>query len=122
MAPFVPLLQDGGIVQNDARIGEAPKVFRNARPVEGDHDVHRVTGGGNGPVRQAHLEDVVASPDARFIVLMDEYVVPRPGKDSREAVPDRLDALTGFAPYLDGKVQSPCLREVEKWGFTTEEM
>jgi hypothetical protein len=44
---------------------------------------------------------------------MDEYVIPGTGKNLREAVSDRLDALTGFAPYLDGIVQSPCLRELE---------
>jgi hypothetical protein len=55
------------------------------------------------------MKGIVASPDARFIVLMDEYVIAAPGENPREAVAYCLYALAGLAAYLDGIVQKSCL-------------
>jgi hypothetical protein len=48
----------------------------------------------------------MASPDAGFVILMDEHMIACPREDSPEAVADGLNTLTGFAAYFDGVVHS----------------
>ena len=86
------------------------------------HDIDLAPRAGDRPVRDPDLEEVVASPDARFVVLMDEYVVARPGEDPPEAVAYGLYALTGLAAYPDGIVQSPPLASKRRKYTTSNEM
>ena len=47
----------------------------------------------------------MTAPDAGLVILVDEDVKARPGKDPRKALPDGLYPLTRFTAYLDRVVQ-----------------